>query len=75
VEVLNHIDIGIKKYEYDKLKDNRWARGVYIELGEQMKILIGIADKGSKEYLMQLGVVHYLIRNLEAYLTLVKVSP
>ena len=74
MEILKFIDIGVKKYEYDKLKDNRWARGVYIELGEQMTILIGIKDKESKEYLMQLGVVHYLIKNLEAYLTLVKVG-
>jgi len=74
MEILKFIDIGVKKYEYDKLKDNRWARGVYIELGEQMQLLLKIEDKDSKEYLMQLGVVHYLIRNLEAYLTLVKVG-
>jgi hypothetical protein len=74
VEVLKFIDIGTKKYEYDNLKDNRWARGTYIDLGEQMQLLLKIEDKGSKAYTMQLGVVHYLIRNLELYLTLVKVN-
>lgn len=74
MEVMKFIDIGAKKYEYEALKDNRWAKDAYINLGEQMQILLKIADKTSKEYLMQLGVVHYLIRNLEMYLTLVKVS-
>ena len=74
MEIPSFIDVGSKKYEYQSLANNRWARSTYLELGEQVKLLTAIQDKESKEYYMQLGVVCYLIRTLESYLTLVRVS-
>lgn len=73
MDIPQYLNLGIKKYLWSDVENHRWARAIYIELAEQMQALIAITDKSDISYQQQLGVVLYLAKKLDAYLTLKKV--
>lgn len=78
MDIPPYLDLGSKKYTWEEVKDHKWAKGAYMELADQAKILscmLGNEElKVTPDYLKQIGVVEYLMKKLNGYLTLKKVD-
>jgi hypothetical protein len=75
MDIPQYLDLKSRKFLWDEVKDHRWAKGVYLELGEQMVVLNKIPEtkREMPENYKQIGVVEYLANQLAGYLTLKKV--